>query len=57
MLSRFFFYVGDGVIYIPFHRLICSFKVGNIVLSNSTINIPAITGPNGEPIDTPFACV
>ena len=32
------------------HGLICSLKIGNIVLSNSTINIPTSTGPNSEPI-------
>ena len=54
MFNRFFFYVGDGVFYIPFPW---SLKVGNIVLSNSTINIPASTGPNGQPIAAPSNCV
>ena len=33
-----------------FHELICSLKVGKVVLSTSTIKIPASTGTNGEPI-------
>ena len=40
-----------------FHGLICFLKVGNIVLSNSTINVPASTGLNGEPIATLYLCI
>ena len=34
------------------HGVMCSLKVGNTVISKSTINIPAITGPNVETIGT-----
>ena len=36
-----------------FQRDMCSIKVGINYFSNSTINIPAITGPKGDPIATP----
>ena len=56
MFNKDFFHVGVGVIY-PFHRLICFLKVGNIILSNSIINIPASIRPNGELIATRSVCV
>ena len=39
-----------------FHGVIYSVNLGSSVLSNSTINIPAITGPKGDPIATPSHC-
>ena len=39
-----------------FQEEMCSIKFGIIEFSNSTINIPAITGPKGDPIATPSHC-
>ena len=57
MFNRFFFCIRDGVIHNLLHGVICFFKVGNMVLCNSTINILASTGPNGESIAPPSICV
>ena len=38
-----------------FHGVMCSFKVASAVISNSTVNVTASTGPNREPITIPSA--
>ena len=39
-----------------FRGVIYSVNLGSNVLSNSTINTPAITGTKGDPIATPSHC-
>ena len=39
-----------------FHGVMYSINLGSSVLSNSSINIPAITGPKGDSIATPSHC-
>ena len=39
-----------------FQKLSCSFRTGTRDLSKCTMNIPARTGPRGEPIATPSVC-